>query len=196
MKRFAILLASALMAGCKESIRDPQAYISSLLEHPVLLRDGPFEYRMNKLPLDYFLAREMTLADSAAKTDVDRLRATVKSQHGGGEYFLLRIGLDSSSAGNPIFQDQMMAKMQELQSNQQRALSEITGLCRGKEMVRPDLVLINADWITKKGVSVLIGFKQEDAAGLTGIEFGKSFVGSRNLTVDAASLEPNFQFKG
>jgi hypothetical protein len=195
MRRFVILMASALMAGCKESIRDPQAYISALLAHPVLFRDGPFEYRLNKLPLDYFLARELTLADSAAKPDIDRLRGTVKSQHGGGQYFLLRIALDSSVAGNPAFQDQMIRKMQLLQANQELARSEIIGIAGVAKNVHPDLVLITADWVSKNGVSVLIGFKHEDWEGTRRIEFGKSFVNTRNLTVDVGSLEPHFRFK-
>lgn len=196
MKRAALMLILALAAGCRQTLRDPEAYLRAVMEHPVSREDGPFVYKINQLTLDYFLAREVASADSVPTQDRAVLKGAVKARHGDARYFMLRIGLDSCVAGNPAFQEEMATRMRFLQSNQELARREISGVSKGKEGIHPDLFLIDSDWIGKQGLSILFSFRQEDADGMTGIEFGKSFVRSRNLLVDVKSLEPNFRFKG
>lgn len=196
MRNLIFVVVLGALVGCRQQpVENPGDFLDSLFTQATTFREGGFVYRLNHLPLDYFLARELEREESRG-VGRDSLSRKVAREFGGGTFFLLRIGLDSGGRESSYAMAELARKMLQLQVNQEAGRQDITGHLRDRETVHPDLYVAQSDWIAKDGISILFCFQGRRPEDLARIEFGKSLVKTRNLDVDFRELTPKFRLKG
>lgn len=197
MKSVWLFLGLLVVIGCQKTIQNPEAYLENLLAHPQIFQEGVVEYRLNYLPMDYFMARELkNHSQPDNQINRDSLKSVVVNQYGGGTYYLLRLVLDSANRENPQAKASLSEKMMRFQSQQEEIRMEISGHLKNGNTIHPDILIVDSDWITKSGATILFSFRKQDASGLKRMEFGKSFVVAENWMVEASKLEPRIRLKG
>lgn len=196
MKKILGLIFLAALIGCREPIDAPSAYVEALLGQAMVLTDGEFEYKINYLPQDYFLARLLSAQDASAPSDRKALEKSVRAQYGGGAYFLIRLGLAESSRSAPAARDDLTLAMLQLQSKQEEARLQVTAHLKNGKDVHPELFMVQSDWIAHSGLSVLFCFQGRRLREIDKLELGKNFVISRNQIVAAEELAPKYRLKG